>query len=99
MSHVYAPQRRSTFVIHVCPACGYYDADPILKRDEGIRCSRCGQEAADGIDESRIHPAWRSMYRDKARRSAPVMEALTLVLRPQSRSSSVDPETTGREAA
>lgn len=67
------------YVIHVCPKCGYYDADPILKRASGVRCFRCGQEAIAALDILRIAPAARGGRRERARQAAPVMNAIRVV--------------------
>lgn len=61
------------FTIHVCPDCGHYDADPILRRPHSIRCFPCGQRAERALDLSRTHSAWVHSKKHQARESAPLM--------------------------
>jgi len=69
------PSKR-LFTIWVCPDCGYYDADPILRRPSDalpMRCFRCGQDAEKKLDLSRISPSFHGARRKEARESAPLM--------------------------
>jgi hypothetical protein len=63
---------RERFVIHVCPVCEFYDADPVLRRMPGsrhgpMRCFECGKRAIKALDLSRIAPSARAMRRLAAR--------------------------------
>jgi hypothetical protein len=75
---------RERFVIHVCPVCEFYDADPVLRRMPGsrhgpMRCFECGKRAIKALDLSRIAPSARAMRRLAARESAPLMIATEVV--------------------
>ena len=71
--------RRDQFVIHVCPICGFYDADPVLRRMPGtshgpMRCFECGKRAEAAVNYAGVAPSYRAHQRAKAREAAPVME-------------------------
>lgn len=70
-----------TYVIHVCPKCGFYDADPILRRKDGIPCFRCGMAGKDAVDLSRINPAAHAHRRKQAFDEAATPMIRTLVER------------------
>lgn len=79
-----APADR-VFTIWVCPACGHYDADPILRRGPGSRhgpkrCSKCASRAEYLWDRSRIAPSYRSAYHSAFYDQAPLMVATRVVL-------------------
>jgi len=68
------------FTIWVCPVCDFYDADPVQRRGpdtrhEPKRCFPCADKAVKAIDYRKINPSARASYRDRARYSAPLMEA------------------------
>lgn len=67
-------------IVHVCPQCGYYDADPVLRRVPGARhgskrCFACGKRAADALDLLRIAPSARAWRKSAVYDAAPVMVA------------------------
>ena len=75
---------RDRFIIHVCPVCNFYDADPVLRRMPGsrhgpMRCFRCGSEAAKALDLSRVTRTAQEWHRDRAYKSAPLMEPVEVI--------------------
>jgi hypothetical protein len=69
---------RGRWAIWECPECGFYDADPILRRGPGtrhspMRCLPCGKRAIEALDLSRIARSHHEHYKHEARESAPVM--------------------------
>jgi hypothetical protein len=75
---------RDRFVIHVCPVCQFYDADPVLRRMPGsrhapMRCFACGKAAQDNLNLSRIASSARSHYMRQAMDEAPLMRATEVI--------------------
>ena len=69
---------RTEFVIHVCPVCDFYDADPILRRVPGgrhgpKRCFPCAEKAVKALDLSRTNSNYVAWRKQEARDSAPEM--------------------------
>lgn len=65
-------------MIHVCPVCGFYDADPVLRRMPGSRhgakrCFACARQAEEALDLSRVASSYHAHYKQQARDSAPVL--------------------------
>ena len=74
-----ADKERAEFTIWLCPACNRYDADPILRRTEPMRCFGCGYRAEKALDLRRVNPNFHAVRRQEARDSAPLMEPVRVV--------------------
>lgn len=70
------------YTIWICPECGYYDADPILRRPSNalpLHCFRCGQEAVKSVDWSRVNSSWHHARKAELRDQAPLMQATRMI--------------------
>lgn len=74
LAGVEPPAEDREFTIWVCPACGYYDADPILRRHEPMSCFACVQRAMKEWEkETRMFKSYGSAYRNAFSDCAPLM--------------------------
>lgn len=80
-------EAKSRFVVWVCPGCGFYDCDPILRRAPGgtrhgpMRCFACGKRAVAALDLSRVAQSAHAWHRAQARETAPLMVPTDVVPR------------------